>query len=66
MIRLRVSEEGMLGDEMELPVVDPRNPNYHLDSDEAVVKKKVASGITVLKISQPQSSQYQDEPTSRF
>ena len=56
--QLRVSGVGKLGDEMELPLVDPRDPNYDSDSDEAVVKKKVASGRTVLKMSKPQDSKF--------
>ena len=38
MTPLRVSGEGKLGDEMELPLVDPRDPNYDSDRHEAVVK----------------------------
>ena len=38
MTPLRVSEEGKLGDEMELPLVDPRDPNYDSNGHKALVK----------------------------
>ena len=46
--QLRVSGEGKLGDEMELPLVDPRDPNYDSDRHEAVVKISTLNSLIPL------------------
>ena len=74
MTPFRVSGKGKLGDEMELPLDVPKDPNYDSDRDEFLVKNStlhslipLGSGRIVLrasvKTSQCQTEQTQD---SRF
>ena len=67
MTPLRVSGKGKLGDEMELPLDVPKDPNYESDRDEFLVKNStlhslipLGSGRIVLKMTQPQT-----DPASR-
>ena len=46
--KFRVSREGKLGDEMELPLVDPRDPNYDSDRHEAVVKISTLTSLILI------------------
>ena len=48
MTSLRISGEGKLGDEMELPLVDPRDPNYDSDRHEAVVKISTLNSLILI------------------
>ena len=48
MTPLRVSGEGKLGDDMELPLVDPRDLDYDSDRHEAVVKISTLNSLIPL------------------
>ena len=48
MTPLGVSGEGKLGDETELPLFDPRDPNYDSDRLEAIVKISTLNSLIPL------------------